>query len=556
MTDELKSGFKAGTLGRVNAAGSHPLKSAIALDPRSVGAQAGLAAMAVHADASLRWIRRIEAQTGVPLADLVVLAGNEFAGLGRTAESAQLLRAAIVWSPDTFAFHAVRCELETYADVGLEALTSAARAEAIDPGREDVRLLYCRALCIAGAYEAVLATLAGSTDSGNPEIQGILGQAFTALKDAGGAARHYRRRVSLTPGDAVRGGPARLVEVMRTYNGLKTGDRILETTPRRFVVREPHYDGLYYGDDIDFVLEGAGLRAFADSAVLDRDDRYFYERIVPYSPSSVDAAGYTIFARANGRVFLVMPEITRRVGAPTVLLGPTANFGHLICDVTSKLKVLTDHGHRLGDYRFLVSECSAFAFEWFERLGIAREQIQVEPAPESIGFDRLVVPSMTHMFQFPDPAYVEWLQGRLSLGEAPTSEAGTVLLISRARAQTRRIVNEDALVDDLGDLKLARIYPETMSLEEQLAAFARCRVLVTTLGAGSMSCLMLPRGSAVVEIGLDLMATTQIHLVTTGAGQRHARIGSKIAGRSGRTSWDYDISVDPDALRAAILSVI
>ena len=95
-----------------------------------------------------------------------------------------------------------------------------------------------------------------------------------------------------------------------------------------------------------------------------------------------------------------------------------------------------------------------------------------------------------------------------------------------------------------------------MSLDEQIAAFAGCRLLVTTLGAGSMSCLMLPRGSGVVEIGLDLMATTQIHLVATGAGLKHARIGSRIMGRSGRTSWDYDISVDPDALRAAILSVI
>lgn len=512
--------------------------------------------MEPHAGASLRWMRRLEAQTGVPLHDLVILAGNELAGLGRAAESAQLLRAAIVWSPGIFIFHAVLCELEIHADAGLEALTSAARAEALDPGREDIRLLYCQALCIAGQYEVVLETLAGSMDSGNPEIHNILGRAFTALKDAAGAARHYRRRVSLVPGGAVRGGRPRLVEVRRTFNGLKTGDRMLDLTPRRFVVREPYYGALHYGDGVDFVLEGAGLRAFEDSAILDRDDRYYYERIVPYSPSSVDAARYTIFPRTNGRVLLVMPEVARRVDAPTVLLGPTGNFGHLTCDVTSKLKVLTDHGHRLSDYRFLVTECSRFAFEWFERLGIARDQILVEPAPESIGFDRLVVPSMTHMFQYPDPAYVEWLQGRLSIAEATSSQAGSVLLISRARAQTRRIVNEDALVDNLGDLRLARIHPETMSLDEQLAAFARCRVLVTTLGAGSMSCLMLPRGSAVVEIGLDLMASTQIHLVTTGAGQRHARIGSKIAGRSGRTSWDYDISVDADALRAAILSVI
>ena len=556
MAGELNAGLKAGTLRRFSGVGSHPLRSAIALDPGSVGDQASLAATEPHAGASLRWMRRIEAQTGVPLQDLVIFAGNELAGFGRTAESAQLMRTAIVWSPDIFIFHAVRCELEIHVDAGLEALTSAARAEALDPGREDIRLLYCQALCIAGQFEVVLETLAGSMDSGNPEIQNILGRAFTALKDVAGAARHYRRRVSLVPGGAVRGGRPRLVDVMRTFNGLKTGDRMLDLTPRRFVVREPYYGALHYGDGVDFVLEGAGLRAFADSAVLDRDDRYYYERIVPSSPSSVDAARYTIFARTNSRVLLVMPEVARRVDAPTVLLGPTGNFGHLTCDVTSKLKVLTDHGHRLSDYRFLVTECSPFAFEWFERLGIARDRILVEPAPESIGFDRLVVPSMTHMFQYPDPAYVEWLQDRLSIAEAPSSEAGAVLLISRARAQTRRIVNEDALVDGLGDLKLARIYPETMSLEEQLAAFAGCRVLVTTLGAGSMSCLMRPRGSGVVEIGLDLMATTQIHLVTTGAGQRHARIGSKIAGRSGRTSWDYDISVDPDALRASILSVI
>jgi capsular polysaccharide biosynthesis protein len=84
--------------------------------------------------------------------------------------------------------------------------------------------------------------------------------------------------------------------------------------------------------------------------------------------------------------------------------------------------------------------------------------------------------------------------------EALPRGPGRALLISRADADNRRLVNEDALLDAFAPLGLEAVRFTGMKVEEQMRLMAQARLVVGVHGAGLTNALFCRRGTAVLEI--------------------------------------------------------
>ena len=77
---------------------------------------------------------------------------------------------------------------------------------------------------------------------------------------------------------------------------------------------------------------------------------------------------------------------------------------------------------------------------------------------------------------------------------------GRALLVSRQDAPTRRIVNEDALLDALAEHGLERVTFSGVPVRRQIEAMADARLVVGAHGAGLTNILYCRPGTAVIEI--------------------------------------------------------
>lgn len=90
-----------------------------------------------------------------------------------------------------------------------------------------------------------------------------------------------------------------------------------------------------------------------------------------------------------------------------------------------------------------------------------------------------------------------------ALGSADYTGKGERVYISRARASKRKITNEAEVLDVLQHRGFLTVYPEEMSLEEQVKLFSRTRYLVSNHGAGLANMLFVPDHANVLELRQD-----------------------------------------------------
>ena len=103
-----------------------------------------------------------------------------------------------------------------------------------------------------------------------------------------------------------------------------------------------------------------------------------------------------------------------------------------------------------------------------------------------------------------DPEALRWLRETLGATAAgnsrPQSAAGERIYISRRDAATRRVVNEDEVVDFLKSQGFEVVVAGKLPLSRQIAAFANAKVIVGPHGAGLSNMVFAPPGAKVIEL--------------------------------------------------------
>ena len=82
----------------------------------------------------------------------------------------------------------------------------------------------------------------------------------------------------------------------------------------------------------------------------------------------------------------------------------------------------------------------------------------------------------------------------------PSVRLGDRVYISRSRAQKRKILNEEKVVNILRELAFEIIYAEDVSFEQQVKIASAARYLISNHGAGLTNMLFMRPGSSVLEL--------------------------------------------------------
>ena len=186
----------------------------------------------------------------------------------------------------------------------------------------------------------------------------------------------------------------------------------------------------------------------------------------------------------------------RRLRGPHIALVSqwARNYGHWMSDVLPRLSLL-DLDALAGVPVIVMRELEPASYESLELMGIGRDRL-VEFDGTHVQVDELILPSLVGRVGHQPAWALEWLRERL----APDPPAARRrIYISRADAPTRKVVNEDEVVELLATRGFEPILAGRLPFRDQLALFSQAETVVGAHGAG-LTNLVAARSTTVVEL--------------------------------------------------------
>jgi hypothetical protein len=188
-----------------------------------------------------------------------------------------------------------------------------------------------------------------------------------------------------------------------------------------------------------------------------------------------------------------------------LLLGGSDNYWHFLMDDLSKLYFLKHADLELNDFDtiFLNKPTSRFQREYFDIFGIEYtsnniseiKEVKHLEAEELCFFSARFQPSF-ELFSFLRKTVYQKLNTQI-----PTlNEYEQKIYISRGKAKTRKLLNEDKVINVLLKNGFSVVYLENLSVLEQVILFKNSKVILGVHGAGLTNILYASPGTIVGEI--------------------------------------------------------
>lgn len=293
--------------------------------------------------------------------------------------------------------------------------------------------------------------------------------------------------------------------------GRVEGDRFVERTPRRqSLMPAPRFtfgpvpaelNRFYYSETAIyrtgcFFLRDAGVAA---DGIPYRDGALLTDAAVGFT------ADY-FTTRLGG----AMPaRIRHEAGRAISLTGPGyLIYGHWLVDILPKLHLLQLLGIDLARETLLLPEDTPeFGLAWLRALGIHPGRIVTyHPTDEIPVFDELVVPFPLRTNSRTSPLFApaaQHLVARLTgLAGRPSPVANGRIYLSRQRSgrMARLLSNWEGVEELARQYGYTVVYPETMSLPDQLAMFGSARMVMGQYGSAMHGTMFAPAGCAVCAL--------------------------------------------------------
>jgi capsular polysaccharide biosynthesis protein len=244
--------------------------------------------------------------------------------------------------------------------------------------------------------------------------------------------------------------------------------------------------------------------------------------------------------------------VKSRSGQALVLgVQTNANYFHWLMEALPRLW-LARHLPGLDDAVILAPPMSPWMNEMMDVSGLAAGR-QIEAAAANTSWDRLLVPARglwnIHTFTWHSLALVEELRRQARGKDTPRR-----LFISRAQSASRRIENEDEIVQLAAKHGFVRVFPEQMPFAEQVALFAGAEAVAGALGAGLANAAFMAPGGTLVEFAPEqrqgdavLFANLAHH-----RGLKYSGVVSPLTGDQRRPFDRRDFRVAPRAAAQAL----
>ena len=191
-------------------------------------------------------------------------------------------------------------------------------------------------------------------------------------------------------------------------------------------------------------------------------------------------------------------------GTVAVLAGNTsAIYYHWMLDTLPKAGLIELSGISLDTIdKFVVRSYDApFHKETLKVLGIPEHKIVESTKYPHIQADRLIVSSYPGIVCCPTKWAVEFLRSKfLPAAAEPNSHQPERIYISRNLAPSRRIINEDEVLEVLRQHGFVTIYAESISLAETASLMRGAKVVVSMHGGGETNLIFCSPGTKVIDI--------------------------------------------------------
>lgn len=175
------------------------------------------------------------------------------------------------------------------------------------------------------------------------------------------------------------------------------------------------------------------------------------------------------------------------------------NYFHWMYDVLPRLAMLKTSGIPYTSIIMNPNPYGPFVAQTWAMLGISESSV-IRTNPEAyVEADQLLVPSLMMNSHYPP-----WATDTLRKFLLPHRDESHVtperIYISRKKASSRRIVNDEDVICSLEKFNIVPICLEDWTVGQQIQLFASAKVIVGPHGAGLANLAFCQRGTQVIEI--------------------------------------------------------
>lgn len=187
------------------------------------------------------------------------------------------------------------------------------------------------------------------------------------------------------------------------------------------------------------------------------------------------------------------------------------NYGHFILECLPNVRLLSE-SEDLSDARIAIHKTvnaglRRALFEALELSGVRKDRIIEFGGIGEVGiFEEVLYPSpLTGHPIWKSEVAIKYCE-RLAEKTIETSAKNLspeFLYVSRSAGFKRRPTNEDEVIDTLASSGFNVVYPEKMSVQEQIVLFSRARIIVGILGAAMTNIVFSPQNAQVIMLTPD-----------------------------------------------------
>ena len=251
------------------------------------------------------------------------------------------------------------------------------------------------------------------------------------------------------------------------------------------------------------------------------------------------------------------PATTATIGRAAVLgIQTNLNYFHWLFEALPRLELLREVG-LLGRIDILAPPLRPWMAE-MAALVTRGEDARLIPLPAALTrAETLLMPARgLANIQVLTPHALATVRNLRDRVDAP-ARGGRRLFVSRARSPSRQIANEEEIVALAERHGFERVYPETLSVAEQIATFRQAQAVAGALGAGLANAGFMAPGGALIELAPErrvgdatLFANMAHHL-----GLGYAGVVGPIVAAEERPVDRRDFRIDPVLAERAFASV-
>ncbi|MCU0565077.1 MAG: glycosyltransferase family 61 protein [Oculatellaceae cyanobacterium Prado106] len=240
-----------------------------------------------------------------------------------------------------------------------------------------------------------------------------------------------------------------------------------------------------------FVAQVPQGRVWNDSAVIAPDDRLLGDVSFEFGKNPDEL---TIF-----RKWKLRPAYSIQGTVALLTVPGGLNYYHWMCDLLPRLELIRRSGVEWKAIdRFIVNSTRLpFQQQTLAHLGIPLEKVIESEQVPHIKADRLLVPSL---FKEPNAFACDFLRSTFLTQEMRSKTGAERIYVTRAGARYRHLLNEAEVIHHLTQRGFQVLQLESMTVAEQVTAFAHAKWIVAPHGASLTNLAFCQPGTKLVEL--------------------------------------------------------